>query len=86
MPLAGGAQGDICIAGASVGRYVGPGQVRNSGGNGFFELAIDLDQHPTPNGLVSVLPGETWHFQCWYRDANPGPTSNFTEAQRVLFR
>ncbi|MCP3919930.1 MAG: hypothetical protein GY711_30745 [bacterium] len=27
-----------------------------------------------------VLAGETWFFQCWYRDNNPGPTSHFTDA------
>ncbi|MCP3916270.1 MAG: hypothetical protein GY711_12005 [bacterium] len=30
-------------------------------------------------------PGETWNFQCWYRDNNPGPTSNFTDAVSVTF-
>ena len=33
-----------------------------------------------PTGPVQV--GETWHFQCWYRDVG---TSNFTDAVAVSF-
>jgi hypothetical protein len=40
---------------------------------------------PTPTGLVPVAPGETWHFQAWYRDANPGATSNLTDNHSVTF-
>ncbi len=29
--------------------------------------------------------GDTWNFQCWYRDNNPVPTSNFTDAVSVTF-
>ena len=29
--------------------------------------------------------GETWNFTTWYRDVNPTPTSNFTDAISVLF-
>jgi len=82
---AGGAQGNLCIAGPSIGRYVGPGQVKTIGLSGSFSLEIDLTQHPTPLGFVAVAPGETWNFQCWYRDANPLPTSNFTDALQIMF-
>jgi hypothetical protein len=86
VPFAGGAQGNLCIAGPSIGRYVGPGQVKNSGLSGSFSLDVDLTQHPTPLGFVPVAPGETWNFQCWYRDANPLPTSNFTDALQIMFQ
>jgi hypothetical protein len=82
-PNAGGSQGNLCIAGGPIGRYVGPGQVLNSGSAGSFSLPIDLTQHPTPLGFVAVAPGETWNFQCWYRDT--GSTSNFTDALQVMF-
>jgi hypothetical protein len=85
VPMAGGSQGTMCIAGGPIGRYVGPGQVKNSGLLGSFFLDIDLTQHPTPTGFISVLPGQSWNFQCWYRDANPGPVSNFTNAHSVTF-
>ena len=78
--------GNLCIAGPAIGRYVGAGQVQNSGGNGAVSLNIDLGMHPTPTGLISVLPGEFWNFQCWHRDSLGGSaTSNFTDALRILF-
>jgi hypothetical protein len=84
IPQPGGSQGALCL-GSGIGRYVGPGQIRNSGTSGQFELALDLTQTPTPNGLVAVAAGETWNFQAWYRDANPGATSNFTDGVSVQF-
>jgi probable HAF family extracellular repeat protein len=76
--------GVLCLGG-SIGRYVGPGQIRNSGTTGSFALAIDLTAIPQPLGAVPVQPGETWHFQAWHRDANPMPTSNFTNGLSLLF-
>ena len=81
----GGSQGDLCLGGA-VGRFAAAGQLQNSGASGTFELTTDLTQHPQPTGLVSVQAGETWNFQAWYRDANPGPTSNFTDAVSVTLQ
>lgn len=82
---AGGSQGAFCLGG-SIGRYVGPGQIGSSGATGSFSLAVDLTTMPTPTGFVAALPGETWHFQAWHRDANPTATSNFTDAVSVVFR
>ena len=81
----GGSAGVLCLSGA-IGRYVGAGQILNSGTSGSISLALDLTQHPTPTGLVSVSPGQTWHFQSWCRDVVGGvPTSNFTNGLRVTF-
>ena len=80
-----GSQGNLCLGG-SIGRYVGPGQVQNSGSAGTIELSLDLTAMPTPTGQVSVQPGDTWNFQAWSRDVNPGPTSNLTDGMSVLFR
>ncbi|MEZ6015008.1 MAG: hypothetical protein R3F49_07845 [Planctomycetota bacterium] len=84
-PNAGGSQGNLCLGG-NVGRFVGPGQVMSSGMAGAFTLVVDLSAMPTPTGLVPVAPGETWNFQAWHRDTNPGPTTNFTDAVSVTFR
>ncbi|MEZ6015470.1 MAG: LamG domain-containing protein [Planctomycetota bacterium] len=81
----GGSQGTLCLGG-SIGRYVGAGQIKNSGATGAIQLAVDLTQHPTPTGLVSVAPGETWNFQAWFRDSiNGTATSNFTDGLEVTF-
>ncbi|MEM8709595.1 MAG: lectin-like protein, partial [Planctomycetota bacterium] len=83
----GGSAGNFCLGG-SVGRYVGPGQIQNSGSLGRIELAIDLTQVPQPNGPVSVMAGETWSFQLWHRDSTVSgvPTSNFTDGVRLPFQ
>lgn len=82
----GGSAGNLCLIG-SIGRYVAPGQVQNSGATGMVSLALDLNLTPTPNGLVSVQPGETWFFQAWHRDSSPsGPSSNFTDGLEVNFQ
>ncbi len=81
----GGSAGNLCLSGA-VGRYVGPGQIMNSGSAGELLLDLDLTQTPQPTGFVSILAGQTWNFQTWYRDAVGGvPTSNFTDGVSVLF-
>ncbi|MEM1451403.1 MAG: VCBS repeat-containing protein [Planctomycetota bacterium] len=77
-------QGRLCLGGA-IGRYVGPGQVQNSGSEGTYELVVNLSAMPTPNGPALALPGSTWTFQAWYRDANPTSTSNFTDAVVLTF-
>ena len=36
--------------------------------------------------LTIPIPGQTWNFQAWYRDANPTVTSNFTDAVGITFQ
>lgn len=84
-PNPGGSQGVLCIGGG-IGRYVGPGQIQNSGLTGAISLAIDLTQHPTPVGFVSVAPGQTWNFTSWFRDVVGGSaTSNFSNGLTISF-
>ena len=81
----GGSQGVLCLGG-SIERFVSPGQVQNSGGLGSIEVLIDLTMHPTPTGLVQVMPGETWNFTAWFRDAVGGSaTSNFADGLEITF-
>jgi hypothetical protein len=82
---AGCSQGDLCVGGF-IGRYSGPGQIKNSGASGSFSLAIDFTRMPQPFGNVVAQAGQTWHFQAWYRDANPTSTSNFTDAVRITLQ
>ncbi|MDG1048753.1 MAG: hypothetical protein P8M11_06575 [Planctomycetota bacterium] len=81
----GGSQGNLCLGGA-IGRFVGPGQIVNSGATGVATLAIDLTLHPTPTGPVAIAAGETWSFTTWFRDSSGGaPTSNFSDGLEVQF-
>lgn len=76
-----GSQGNLCLGG-TIGRYVA--DVASSGPAGKLLSSLDLMDMPAPVQMM-VGPGETWYFQCWHRDQNPGPTSNFTEGLRVVF-
>ena len=75
-------QGILCLGGG-IGRY--SAQVGSTGATGELRIQLDLTATPTPTGPVAVLPGETWMFQCWFRDTNPQPTSNLTDAIEILF-
>jgi hypothetical protein len=82
----GGSQGNLCLGGA-IGRFVGPGEIRNSGPAGEFSLQIDLTALPQGISSVAAQAGQTWNFAAWYRDALGGaPTSNFTDGVAVAFQ
>ena len=79
VPNPGGSEGVLCLGGA-IGRFVGPGEIKNSGSGGEFSLTLDLTRIPSPTGFVTALPGETWNFQAWHRDSVGGvAVSNFTD-------
>ena len=46
-------------------------------------ISIDLTSMPV-NPPVAAQPGDTWNFQCWYRDV--ANTNNFTDAVSILFQ
>ena len=75
-PFHQGSQGNLCLAG-SIGRF----PVATTGALGRMELEVDPASLPTAPP-VSIQPGETWHFQAWFRD---GRTSNFTDGVAVAF-
>ena len=81
----GGSQGNLCLGGG-IGRYVGPGQIQNSGTQGQVALGLNLTQTPQPTGTASIAAGETWYFTAWYRDVVGGSaTSNFGNGLEVTF-
>ena len=82
VPFAGGSQGNLCL-GSGLGRHVD--QIQNSRDAGEFSIKVDLTMLPTPGGPHSVVAGETWNFQAWFRDENPGSTSNFTDGIEIVF-
>lgn len=75
-----GSQGTLCLGGA-IARY--NGLLADSTTYGAVSIPVDLTQIPQGAGTVAAQPGETWRFQLWYRDVNPGQTSNFTDAVAI---
>ena len=86
VPQPGGSQGVLCLGG-NIGRFVGPGQILNSGAGGTFSLAIDNTALPTPQGPVAAMAGQAWNFQSWHRDSVGGAaTSNFTDGLTITWQ
>jgi len=86
IPNPGGSNGVLCLGG-TIGRYVGSGQIQNSGAGGTFRLALNLTQTPAGPVFVSIAAGQTWNFQAWFRDIGPmgQPQSNFTDGRTLMF-
>ena len=78
-----GSQGNLCVSG-QIGRHTA--DVMSTGAAGEFSLQLDLTMVPTPGGNVAVNAGETWYWQAWFRDVNPGNTSNFTDGICITFQ
>jgi subtilisin family serine protease len=74
-----GTEGALCLGGP-ISRFVA--QLKSSGSTGSFVVTIDLSAVPL-HGAVQA--GQSWNFQCWYRDMNPNATSNFSDAVTILF-
>ncbi|MEZ6016155.1 MAG: hypothetical protein R3F49_13630 [Planctomycetota bacterium] len=93
IPMPGGSVGTLCLTG-NVSRFVA--QVGTVGANGVYRIStapgsgaqmFSLAAFPTPSGAVAVVPGDTWHFQCWHRDVSGGAAvSNFTEGLSLQFQ
>lgn len=85
VPGAGGGQGTLCLGGG-IGRYSQPGEIQFASAAGRSTLRLDLSRTPGPSALFPITPGSTWRFQVWYRDQNPGQTSNFTGGLALTFQ
>ncbi len=82
-PGPGGSQGVLCLA-APIARF-NANVLVVSGGQ--VNLAVDLTAVPLPPTFShSVVPGESWNFQLWFRDNNPSATSNFSDGLAVTFQ
>lgn len=73
-------QGLLCIGG-ELGRFVNG--IQNSGALGRISLDIDTNNLPL-NPVRPATVGQPYFFQTWYRDANPTPTSNFSDAMSYV--
>jgi hypothetical protein len=77
----GGSQGNLCVGG-KLGRFVG--QVGSTGTSGTLSIDVDTSALPTWRS-TPLLAGQTWNFQAWFKDHNPGATSNFTDGVSITF-
>jgi hypothetical protein len=84
VPFFNGSQGNLCVS-APIFRLTNtPGSVSSSGAQGLLNLRVGLTTLPA--GLA-ILPGQTWHFQSWFRDSVGGQsTSNTSDAVSVTFQ
>ena len=73
-----GSSGRLCIGGGQLVRLLPP--KLDSGPGGTFSHAPGTTGPPL---IGAVVPGQTWNYQAWFRDA--GSTSNFTDAVSVTF-
>ncbi len=49
-----------------------------------YEVQVtDVDETGAAN---PILAGQTWYFQAWFRDLDPGATSNFTDSVAISFQ
>ncbi|QDV05787.1 hypothetical protein Poly30_12890 [Planctomycetes bacterium Poly30] len=87
-----GSEGNLCLGGA-IGRFVGPGQVKNSGLAGRIELSTSAGEWstqsiPRPTSSYAAAAGTTSYFQLWHRDSSSAgqPTSNFTNGVAVIWQ
>jgi hypothetical protein len=80
VPGAGGSQGNLCVLG-TIGRF--NALIQMSDAQGIFGITVDLNAIPL---LGVVMAGETWSFQTWFRDNNPGSTSNFSDGLELMFQ
>ena len=76
-----GSQGVLCLDPATISRVSAPTGALNSGPLG--EFFLDLDPLHMPTNPPAPVGAGTLYFQAWFRDGNPGPTSNLSNAVSV---
>ena len=78
VPGFGGSQGVLCVGAPQI-RYE---EVHFSGAGGQVSFMPDFGN--LPQG-ATFLAGSTWYLQFWYRDSNPGATSNTSNGVSIRF-
>ena len=79
VPFFGGSQGVLCV-GAPLYRF--SGNVLGSGASGVMTFSPDFQNLPSG---ATFNHGSTWNFQLWYRDMNPGQTSNTSNGIEIIW-
>ncbi len=79
VPLFGGSAGNLHLA-VPIVRFSGDILLSDAAG----EVSFTPDLANLPQGTV-FQSGETWNFQMWFRDVDPGPTSNTSNGLAITF-
>ena len=82
IPGFGGGQGNLCLGPPIVRFSHQPGGVLTSGDAGIMGYELDLSDLPHGIGFSTF---DMWNFQLWFRDHNPGSTSNTSDGVRITF-
>ena len=70
----------------SIGRFDGAGVYQNMVGTSTTGTGYDVPALLPLTGSPSIMAGDTWHFQLWYRDSLSGPgQSNLSNGLTVDF-
>jgi hypothetical protein len=89
VPNPAGSLGNLCMGG-NIGRFIAPGQIKNSGPDGVIALETTLGEWdvaaiPTATGPYTPVAGTTTLFQLWFRDIASIPTFNFSDAALITW-
>jgi hypothetical protein len=76
--------GTLCISPGFVGWYLRLGAPVVAGADGQAVFPVDLNAPRSPAGLI--LPGSTWCFQVWFKDAGGAAGYSFSDAYEVMFQ
>jgi hypothetical protein len=70
----------------SIGGFDPAGMMINASGTSTTGFGFDVPSTIPDTVPIAILAGDTWHFQCWYRDTPSGAgSSNFTNGLSVTF-
>lgn len=91
IPTPNFSQGNLCVGNPQF-RIIPSLQNTSTGVAGQAAWTVDTNNvdsqgaSPSADANQVISPGETFHFQLWYRDLNPTTTSNFSNGLSVLFQ
>ena len=79
-------QGTVCVSGSSTQPVVRMAPVLVSDLLGIVNRVVNMNDPQQSVGAGAILPGQTWRFQYWYRDAIGGQSTwNYSSATEILF-
>ena len=81
-----GSQGQLCLGGSILRINASAAAVSPEGTLQWEVNVNNVDEVSALPNMDMILPGQTWHFQAWHRDMNPGSTSNTSDMAAITFQ